>query len=176
MPSRDATGRLRPRATDPAAVGVPSDVPPVMDGACTASVAAIATHLFNRARDPPPPPPGLVAPPESMSMRQCIDAAQLLENAEGFLSDVLAFRNQFPALTTNLSGTPPVHDLSSLGPLLLQIAGVALRQSTRLIAAVCAAAEALGETFVHDLDNELATCVAGHLGGGGGRRGKSGQE
>ena len=39
--SRDATGRLRPRATDTgeaAGEDAPADVPPVMDGACTESV------------------------------------------------------------------------------------------------------------------------------------------
>ena len=133
----------------------PANAPPALDDACTDSVIAIATYLFNRARGPPVPPP--LAVTASVSAQTSIDAARLVESAESVLSDVLALHNQFPILTKDLFGIPPVPDPASLGPLLLQIAGVALRQSTRLIAAVCAAAEALGETFVHDLDNELAT-------------------
>jgi hypothetical protein len=75
-----------------------------------------------------------------MSEQMSIDAARLVGNSERVLSDVLAFHSRFPALTRDLVGTPPVRDLSSLGPLLLQLVGVALRQSTRLIASVCAAA------------------------------------
>ena len=72
-----------------------------------------------RARDPPVPPhgPAKVVAPGPMSMRQCIDATQLVENAGAVLSDVLAFHAQFPALTKALFGAPPVRDLPSLGPL-----------------------------------------------------------
>ena len=84
-PSRDATSRLRPRTTDPGEAAEimedsPDDVPPVMDEAFTESVLAIATHLFDSTRRPlvPPPGPARAAAPVSMSMRNCIDTAQLV--------------------------------------------------------------------------------------------------
>ena len=54
VPSRDATGRFIPGA---AAMDAPANAPPALDDACTDSVIAIATYLFNRARGPPVPPP-----------------------------------------------------------------------------------------------------------------------
>ena len=53
-----------------------------------------------------------------------------------------------------------MHDLTTLGPMLLQITGVALRQSIRLTDSVCTAAASSGPPFAqigYDLDNELAT-------------------
>ena len=99
----------------------------------------------------------MVASTASMSAQTSIDAARLVVNAERVLSDVPAFHNQFPALTRDLFGTPPVPDLPSLGPLLLQLVGVDLRLSTHLIASVCAAAASSGDPFVDDLENQLAT-------------------
>ena len=127
VPRRDATGRLRPRATGPGPVSkeaaetledAPVDVAPVMDEAFTESVLAITTHLFNRARRPPVPLPGpaWVAAPESMSMRECTDTAQLIEATGAVHSGVLAFRARFPTLTKTLFGAPPRARARVLGP------------------------------------------------------------
>ena len=65
VPSRDATGRLRPRAPDPRhvsneAAGILEDAPDgdasdVMDEACKGGALEITTHLFDLARRPPEP-------------------------------------------------------------------------------------------------------------------------
>ena len=98
----------------------------------------------------------------SMSMRECIDTAHLVEAADAVLSGVFAFRARFPTLTKALFGTPPVQEPTFLGPVLLQTTGPALRKSVHLTNPVCNAAASSGPTFVqilNDLDNELATFV-----------------